>query len=207
MEHLRKQAKELLKAHQQGDAATCSTFRHLRHLVRASDAEILTTPLSLRQAQHALAKAYGFTNWAGLKAAVDLGTTHTVISGGCFCGRIRYQIEDQSPKATLCHCAGCRRASAAPAVAWITVKAEAFRLLQGELNTIRGEQTGQDTCDGWGGERGFCGGCGTQITFIGDDRQHEIDITTGSLDNPNRFPPTEDSFAEMKLAWMQTCTR
>jgi hypothetical protein len=89
-------------------------------------------------------------------------------------------------------------------VAWITVKAASFRLLQGELRKVRGQQTGQASCDGFGGERGFCPTCGTHITFVGDDRQHEIDVTTGSLDAPDSYPPAEDCFVEQKLPWMKT---
>lgn len=126
------------------------------------------------------------------------------ITGGCFCGNVRYVIASPSPKATICHCAGCRRASAAPAVAWITVLAEDFHLTQGALRTVRGMATVPDTCDSYGGTRGFCPDCGTPITYVGDDRQNVIDITTGSLDDPNRFPPEEDVFAEQKVAWMKT---
>jgi len=202
LEHLKKQAKDLLKAHQHGDAAVCSTLRHLRHLHHASDAEILAAPLTLRQAQHALARQYGFTNWADLKAAVEAAGAAGTITGGCFCGNVRYLVTEPAPKPTVCHCEGCRRASAAPAVAWITMKAEAFKLLQGELKTVRGQGFPLGTCD-FRGERGFCANCGTHITWIGDSHRHEISVTTASLDDLNRFPPTEESFAEWKLAWMK----
>jgi len=207
LDHLKKQAKDLLKAHQLGDAAVCSTLRRLRHLAQASDAEILSAPLTLRQAQHALAKEYGFTNWADLKAAVGTVNAVTAITGSCFCGSVRYQIEDPPTNVTVCHCTGCRRASAAPAVAWITMKAESFRLVQGELRMVRGREAEPGTCDGFGGIRGFCAQCGTHITFVGDARTHEVDVTTGSLEDPDRFPPIEDCFAEKKLTWMNTLAR
>lgn len=70
LEHLKKQAKDLQKAHQHGEASICPTLRQLSRFAQASDDEILSTPISLYQAQHALAKTYGFTNWADLKAAV-----------------------------------------------------------------------------------------------------------------------------------------
>lgn len=124
-------------------------------------------------------------------------------TGGCFCGKIRYAITAQGVTKTVCHCAGCRKASAAPAVAWITVMATDFHLIQGELRSVRGMEDVPCTCDGCGGTRGFCPACGTQITFVGDDRQVVIDITTGSLDDPDAFPPDEDVFAEKKVAWMK----
>jgi len=125
-----------------------------------------------------------------------------IITGGCFCGQVRYQVDDMAAKATVCHCAGCRRAEAEPAVAWITVPTADFRLLQGELRSVRGRAGEPETCDCGGGTRGFCANCGTHITYSGDDRAQEIDITTGSLDEPDRFPPAEDIFPHRKVAWM-----
>ena len=203
LEHLRKQAKDLLKAHQHADPAVCPTLKRLRHLAQASDAEVLAAPLTLRQAQHALARDYGFAKWADLRAAVEKREAETMVTGGCFCGSVRYRIEDAAPKATICHCEGCRKASGAPVVAWITVRADALRLVQGELRTVRGGKVEHESCDGFGGTRSFCGQCGSQITFAGDGHADYIDITTGTLDDPNRFPPTEDSFAERKLVWIR----
>lgn len=127
-----------------------------------------------------------------------------MLTGGCFCGQIRYEIDAASPHATVCHCAGCRRASGAPAVAWITVPVGALRLVQGEPVTVRGRATEPGTCDSCGGERGFCSRCGTHLTFVGDDRRHEVDVTTGSLDDPTPFAPAEDCFTQGKLPWMKT---
>jgi hypothetical protein len=202
LEHLRRQAKDLLQAHQRGEVAVCATLRGLRHLTHAADDAILAASLTLRQAQHALAHAYGFSNWAALKAAVEARAAVRAVTGGCFCGRVRYEITDPAPKASVCHCVGCRRASAAPAVAWITVPADAFRLTQGELRSIRGTDYPPASCDGHGGVREFCPSCGTHLTFRADDRAGEVDITTGSLDDPARFPPTETSFGGEKLPWM-----
>lgn len=130
-----------------------------------------------------------------------------MITGQCFCGSVQYAIGNVTPKATICHCDGCRKASAAPAVAWITVPAAAFHVLQGELRMVRGDKAAYRGCDGCGGERGFCPVCGTHISFIGDDRRDEIDITTGSLDTPGEYPPVEDSFVELKIAWMPALAR
>lgn len=126
-----------------------------------------------------------------------------MVSGSCFCGLVRYEVEAEGAKPSICHCAGCRRASAAPAMAWITVPAAAFRVVAGELAAVRGRSDENGTCDGCGGVRGFCADCGTHITFVGDDRTQEVDVTTCSLEDPNRFAPTEDVFTEAKVAWMK----
>jgi hypothetical protein len=40
------------------------------------------------------------------------------------------------------------------------------------------------------------------LTYENDDRPNETDITTGSLDDPEHFPPSKDVFAEEKLSWV-----
>jgi hypothetical protein len=50
--------------------------------------------------------------------------------------------------------------------------------------------------------RTFCDSCGTSLTYESDSRPDEIDITTGSLDHPEGFPPKKDTFTEEKLPWV-----
>ena len=53
-----------------------------------------------------------------------------------------------------------------------------------------------------GAYRTFCDACGTSLTYENDERPNEIDITTGSLDHPEQFPPSKDVFPEEKLSWV-----
>ena len=71
LEHLRKEAKALLKAHARGDAQACETLRALHRFAKASDREILAADLALAEARHALAMAYGYKSWKELKKRVD----------------------------------------------------------------------------------------------------------------------------------------
>ena len=71
IEHLRKQAKQLLKAHKAGDPSACSTLRRLHRFTNATDEQILAAPFTLKEVQFALALSYGFRNWDHLKAYVE----------------------------------------------------------------------------------------------------------------------------------------
>jgi hypothetical protein len=73
LEQLRKQAKDLLKAQRQGDASVCPVLRHLPRFAGSSDEDVLKARLSLSEAQHALAREYGFKNWAALMRRVRKG--------------------------------------------------------------------------------------------------------------------------------------
>jgi hypothetical protein len=119
--------------------------------------------------------------------------TQISITGGCYCGAVRFQATQAPIYQTNCHCANCRRAIGAQAVAWITVKRVNFRFEQGTPHRYR-----TDT----GAWRTFCDCCGTSLSYERDTRPEEIDITTGSLDHPEDFPPTKDYLSEEKLPWV-----
>lgn len=68
LEHLKKQAKELLRAAQSGDADALARLR--TQADRAADA-----PLKLADAQHAVAREYGFPTWRAMREHVEARAT------------------------------------------------------------------------------------------------------------------------------------
>ncbi len=116
-----------------------------------------------------------------------------MLLGGCLCGSIRYESGAPITCETLCHCSTCRRAQAAPFVAWFTVPAAEFRLIGGE--PARYASTQRAT-------RSFCPRCGTPLTFQHADTPEEIDVTTCSLDDAERVPPRDHTFARSRLSWV-----
>jgi len=68
---LRHQAKDLMRAHERGDAAACVALRRLRRFASADDAQVLSMPLALHEAQYALAMEYGFTSWNAMKRHLE----------------------------------------------------------------------------------------------------------------------------------------
>lgn len=125
------------------------------------------------------------------------------LTGRCFCGSLIYELNDKVISSSVCHCSGCRKASSSPAVAWITLDLNSFKIIKGELSKIRAKNNEYGACDKeCGGERGFCSKCGSHITFEADDRKTKIDITTLSLDNPENFPPTKDYATNEMLGWV-----
>jgi hypothetical protein len=114
--------------------------------------------------------------------------------GGCFCGRIRYEVTGTPFHETNCHCAICRRTTGAPFVTWFSVRPSEFRLVTGDPARFR--SSGKAT-------RSFCSHCGTQLTFQSDDHPDEIDVTTGSLDHPETLPPRDHTYTSSKLPWIR----
>lgn len=116
------------------------------------------------------------------------------LEGGCQCGAVRYRAVGPVLAAALCHCTMCRRASAAPAVAWAMYKEEQVSFLK---------ETPARYASSPHATRGFCGQCGTQICFVADYIPGLVDITIGSLDNPNAVAPTLHYWYAEHLAWLQ----
>ncbi len=116
-----------------------------------------------------------------------------MLTGGCYCGMVRYQATGAIFHETSCHCSICRRTTGAPFVAWFSVPRAAFRLTGGEPARFRSSSKG---------ERSFCARCGTQLTFAHADLPDEIDITTCSLDEPNALPPKDHTWISSRLDWI-----
>lgn len=114
-------------------------------------------------------------------------------TGGCLCGAVRYRFRGDPSTCTVCHCRSCRLASGATPVAWLVVPLERFTWLGAPPSTFRSTPPVQ---------RSFCARCGTPIAYQHDDAPHEIELTTATLDEPERFPPRYEIWLEDKLAWV-----
>ncbi len=115
------------------------------------------------------------------------------LTGGCLCGAVRYRVRDDAVVSTLCHCSLCRRAAGAPAVAWAMFPQNGFVLERGELAIYASSP---------GVERGFCGRCGTTLSFAATFLPGLIDLTIASFDEPERLPPQLHMWESKRLAWL-----
>ena len=52
--------------------------------------------------------------------------------GGCFCGRVRYEVTGKPFNETSCHCSMCRRSAGAPFVTWFSVRPSELHFSTGE---------------------------------------------------------------------------
>ena len=112
--------------------------------------------------------------------------------GGCLCGTVRYRVSGDPVAATLCHCGSCRRASGGTNVAWAVFDKDQFEWLSGKP---------ADFSSSPGIHWLFCGGCGSLLGYRRASRPEHVDITTGTLDDPDRFPPGVEIWLEQKIGW------
>ncbi len=115
------------------------------------------------------------------------------LTGGCLCGKVRYEIDYRGERGSLCHCSMCRRQSGGAFMGFVTVPRAHVRMT-GKLKVYRSSPIGL---------RGFCPDCGTPITM---DYPHEDGLTgivTGSLDDPDQVPPALHWGVESMLSWLK----
>lgn len=112
--------------------------------------------------------------------------------GGCLCSAVRYRVKGEPVATTLCHCRSCRRASGGTNVAWAVFEKDAFEWLSGEP---------ADFCSSPGIHWLFCAPCGSLVGYRRASRPEHMDITTGTLDEPDRYPPTVEIWVGDKIAW------
>jgi hypothetical protein len=113
------------------------------------------------------------------------------LSGGCFCGAIRYRCPPPAHSPAYCHCESCRRAVGAHAVAWFTVGVETLEFesaTPAEFNSSAGVR------------RGHCASCGTTLTYWNAAQPATIDVTVASLDTPARVEPRKHIWMEDAVA-------
>jgi hypothetical protein len=116
-----------------------------------------------------------------------------VFTGGCQCGAVRYEVQGDPVVVAICHCSMCRRANAAPAVAWAMFQEGQVRFTKNLPTTYSSSAPAQ---------RGFCGVCGTQISFTAEYIPGLIDLTVGSFDRPEALTPSLHYWDSKRLPWV-----
>jgi len=124
-------------------------------------------------------------------SAVD---ARAALTGGCQCGAVRFRLEAEPTGASICHCRMCQKAGGGPFMAHAGVGLAELAWTKGAPKVFASSTIA---------ERGFCGDCGTPLTYrvIGRDR---ISICLGALDQPAAVAPEMQYGVESKLPWLDS---
>ncbi len=123
-----------------------------------------------------------------------MSTVQQAVTGGCFCGAVRYAFSPPEIATVNCHCSMCRKTSAAAFVTWLVVPTDQFEYTSGQPRQL------QSSADG---TRYFCADCGSPLVCINSGHPQWTDVTLGSLDDPEQFTPSKDVFDDTRLSWVQ----
>jgi hypothetical protein len=114
------------------------------------------------------------------------------IAGGCLCGACRYETDAEPINVRACHCCACQKATGSPFYARVLVPLDGLRV----SGPIRWFASSDDV------RRGFCTQCGSTL-FSERLSIGAIGLTMGTLDEPDRFWPTEHIWVSSKQAWIE----
>ena len=94
------------------------------------------------------------------------------MKGSCLCGAIRFEIAGPIRDVGNCHCSICRRSHGTPFSTYAQVASADLRVLSGE-GSIRRYRSSEPV------ERGFCGECGSHLTFRFDGLPDAVWVAAG----------------------------
>ncbi|HEY7806508.1 MAG TPA: GFA family protein [Croceibacterium sp.] len=106
------------------------------------------------------------------------------VSGGCLCGDVRIEAAGRPYRVGLCHCLDCRKHHGALIYAAAIFPEDAVTI-EGETREYSG--------------RHFCPRCGSSVFARHDD---EVEVHLGTLDAPDQFMPTYESWIVRRAAWL-----
>lgn len=116
-----------------------------------------------------------------------------MISGGCFCGAVSYEIDGELCKARACHCSKCRKVFGGTGSAYAeVVESSSFRWASGE-----GELSRYSSAAEW--SIAFCSVCGSTLAGLHHDDVHGV--TLGSVNGDPGVEIEMHLFVDSKASW------
>jgi len=114
-----------------------------------------------------------------------------VMTGGCQCGAVRYALYVAPHNPHICHCRMCQKAFGSFFAPLAAVKLANIAWTNEPPAIFASSPPVQ---------RGFCAKCGTPLSFrfVETDR---INISIGSLDEPEKVRPERQFGAESQMPW------
>ena len=104
-----------------------------------------------------------------------------VVTGGCYCGEIRYEINGSQEAAFQCHCRECQYITGGNTNIVIVFAESNFNYTKGVASTFARTDLENPVA------RHFCGTCGTGIGSRSPSRPNSMIVKVGTLDNPENY--------------------
>jgi hypothetical protein len=117
------------------------------------------------------------------------------MTGGCSCGRVRYEAGGEPLFGVICYCKDCQRASGAIGVPVMGVLRAGFH--------VSGEPKAHTQQGGSGSQavRHFCPDCGSLLFGTPLVIPDVVTVYMGSLDRPELFAPDHAIFTRDRPEW------
>jgi hypothetical protein len=121
-------------------------------------------------------------------------TDQPVLTGGCNCGAVRFELTEPLVDAGYCHCTRCQRRTGTAASISGSSAPGALRLLSGEDRLARFSPPG-------GSDKVFCASCGSALYSQSPARPEVVGIRFGALDGDPGIRPQYRQFVAYAAPW------
>lgn len=118
------------------------------------------------------------------------------ITGGCQCGAVRFRVDAELGEASICHCRMCQKATGGLFGPYVSASFDALAWTRGEPKRFQSSNMVH---------RGFCGACGTPLTYEYGDKL--IGLAIGALDRPGDARPTEQLASPAQVPYFEDLPR
>lgn len=102
------------------------------------------------------------------------------LTGGCYCGALRYEAEGDPVLKAQCHCRECQYISGGGPNFFMLMPNDGFRYVEGQPQRFARSDIEAPVT------REFCGTCGTHVCTV-IDGQTNVVLKVGTLDDPSVF--------------------
>jgi hypothetical protein len=120
--------------------------------------------------------------------------SHPVLSGGCNCGAVRFEVTEPLVAAYYCHCKRCQRRSG-------TAAQPSALARPGSLRIVSSEEALRMWKPDDGRERWFCGQCGSHLFGSDPGRADPIGVRMGTFDDDPGVRPSMRLFVAYAERW------
>ena len=105
------------------------------------------------------------------------------ISGGCYCGSLRYESVGEIEASIQCHCRECQYITGGNPNVILIMPLNGFEFVKGIPKTFKRKDIENAVT------RLFCENCGTGIGTKNPNRPNSIILKVGTFDDPSIFKP------------------
>jgi hypothetical protein len=118
-----------------------------------------------------------------------------VLTGGCLCGGVRFELTQRPQHAGYCHCTRCQRRTGTAASAQARIDGATLRLLRG-AELVKAWRP-----PGGGFEKCFCSECGAQLFSRDPEDPRQMSVRLGAFDGDPGVRPQWRAFVAYAAPW------
>jgi hypothetical protein len=118
-----------------------------------------------------------------------------VLTGGCACGGVRFELAERPQHAGYCHCTRCQRRTGTAASAQARIDGRTLRIVQGEALVKAWRHP-----DG-GFEKLFCSECGGHLFSRDPEDARQMSVRLGAFDGDPGVRPQWRTFVAYAAPW------